>query len=181
MMKLIQFLLKFVYFYFTFALNLFVNSLFFTDDTMHKIIEDEEIINFVYNLPLTIYSTIISFVIMSIINKLTISEKILLELKKEENLENSEQKFKNLKRNLTIKFVFFFVISFILLIMFWFYLGCFCTVYKNTQIYLIKDTLISFAFSLIIPFGKYLLACLIRKKSLNEPGQCLYKISQLLQ
>ena len=173
--------IKICFLFFTFALNLFVNSLFFTDDTMHKIKEDEGIFNFVYNLPITIYSTIISFVIMSIINKLTISEKILLVLKKEENLENSEQKFKNLKRNLTIKFVLFFVISFILLIMFWFYLGCFCTVYKNTQIYLIKDTLISFAFSLIIPFGKYLLACLIRKKSLNEPGQCLYKISQLLQ
>ena len=30
---------------------------------MHKIIEDEGIFNFVYNLPITIYSTIISFVI----------------------------------------------------------------------------------------------------------------------
>ena len=68
--------------FFTFALNIFVNSLFFTDDTMHKIIEDEGIFNFVYNLPITIYSTIISFVIMSIIKILALSENSILDLKK---------------------------------------------------------------------------------------------------
>ena len=163
--------------FFTFALNIFVNSLFFTDDTMHKIIEDEGIFNFVYNLPITIYSTIISFVIMSIIKILALSKNSILELKKEKDLE----KFKKVKKKLKIKFILFFVISFILLIIFWFYLGCFCVVYSNTQIYLIKDTLISFALSLIIPFVKYLIVYFIRKKSLNEPGQCLYKISQILQ
>ena len=31
-------------------------------------------------------------------------------------------------------------------------MGCFCVVDTNTHIYLLKDTLISFALSLIIPF-----------------------------
>ena len=111
--------------FFTFALNIFVNSLFFTDDTMHKIKEDEGIFNFVYNLPITIYSTIISFIITTIINLFTFSEKVIPELKKD--LEN-QQKFENLKKNLIIKFILFFVISFILLIIFWFYISCFYTV-----------------------------------------------------
>ena len=38
--------------FFTFALDLIVNSLFFNDYTMHKIVEDEGIFNFVYNLPI---------------------------------------------------------------------------------------------------------------------------------
>ena len=117
---------------------------------------------------------------MSIIKRLAISENAIIELKNEKNLEN-KQDFEKIKKSLTIKFILFFVISFILLMVFWFYLCCFCAVYTNTQIYLVKDTLISFAFSLIIPFFKYLLVCFIRKESLDKPGQCLYKISQLLQ
>ena len=41
--------------FFNFALNFTINALFFTDETMHKIIEDEGIFNFVYNLPITIF------------------------------------------------------------------------------------------------------------------------------
>ena len=43
-----------------------------------------------------------------------------------------------------------------------------------------KDTLISFTFSLIIPFIKYLLVCILRSKSLKNPG-FLYDISKKLQ
>ena len=167
--------------FFTLALNIFVTSLFFTDDTMHKIVEDEGLFNFLYNLPLTIYSTIISIIINIIIKKLALSEYTIIEIKKENKLEDKEQLAKKIKKNLIIKFLLFFIFVFLLLLVFWFYIGCFCAVYANTQIYLIKDTLISFAFSLTIPFVKYLFACLIRIKSLNKPGQCLYNISQLLQ
>ena len=69
--------------FFTFALNLFVNSLFFTDGTMHKIVEDEGIFNFVYNLPKILYSTILSGIIDFIISKLALSEESVLEIKKE--------------------------------------------------------------------------------------------------
>ena len=167
--------------FFTFALNFFVNSLFFTDGTMHKIVEDEGIFNFLYNLPLTIYSTLISFGIGTLIKKLAFSENLLLEIRKEKKLKQMKQIAEKIKKKLIIKFALFFIISFIFLSGFWFYIGCFCAVFTNTQIYLIKDTLISFAFSLILPFIKYLFVCIIRKKSLNKPGQCLYNISQAFQ
>ena len=68
--------------FFNFALNFTINALFFTDETMHKIIEDEGIFNFFYNLPITIYSTIISFIINFIIKKLSLSQKSILEIRK---------------------------------------------------------------------------------------------------
>jgi hypothetical protein len=43
-------------------LNLVVNALFFNDETMHKILEDDGEYNFIYQLPQIIYSTIISFI-----------------------------------------------------------------------------------------------------------------------
>ena len=57
----------------SFASSLTVNSLFFTDETMHQIVEDEDIFNFVYSLPKIIYSTLISSMISFIINKLALS------------------------------------------------------------------------------------------------------------
>ena len=167
--------------FFTFALNFAVNALFFTDETMHKIVEDEGIFNFIYNLPKTIYSSIISFGISFIINKLALSENTILEIRKEKRLKDMKQLAEKKKTDLIIKFVLFFLISFISLSTFWFYIGCFCAVYINTQIYLIQDTLISFTFSLVTPFIIYLFVCIIRVKSLDDPGQCLYKISQSLQ
>ena len=167
--------------FFNFALNFTINALFFTDETMHKIIEDEGIFNFVYNLPITIYSTIISFVINFIIKKLALSQKSILEIRKKKNSKDMEKFAKKTKINLKIKFIFFFIISFILLSAFWFYITCFCAIYIKTQIYLIKDTLISFSLYLVTPFLIYLFVCIIRTKSLNKPGQCLYNISQYLQ
>ena len=84
--------------------------------------------------------------------------------------------------NLKIKFIIFFILDLILLVMFWIYLSCFSAVYKNTQLHLIKDTLISFATSFIIPFAIYLLPGIFRITSLkNKDRKILYGISQVVQ
>ena len=43
----------------------------------------------------------------------------------------------------------------------------FCAIYKNTQIHLIYDTLMSFGISFLFPFGFYLLPGIIRKIALS--------------
>jgi hypothetical protein len=172
--------IKICLFFFSFALSLIVNSLFFTDETMHKIYEDEGIFNFVYSLPKIIYSTIISSIIDIIMKKLALTEDSILDINKEKTLIEMKEKAEKIKRNIIIKSVLFFSIGFVLLGLFWFYIGCFCAVYTKTQIYLIKDTLISLAISMVTPFVTYLFPCIIRIKALNEPGKCLYKISKIL-
>jgi hypothetical protein len=148
---------------------------------MHKIYEDEGVFNFVYNLPKIIYSTIISSIIDIIIKQLALYETSILDIKKEKKDLNKANKTKT---NIIIKLVLFFIISLVFLGIFWFYIGCFCVTYPNTQIYLLKDTLISFSLSLIIPFIKFLLPCFIRIKSLKDSAKCLkclYNISKILQ
>ena len=59
----------------------------------------------------------------------------------------------------------------------------FGVIYKNTQIILLEDGLISFGLSLIYPFGIYLLPAFFRKLSLSNPKSgrsYLYKLSQFL-
>ena len=83
-----------------------------------------------------------------------------------------------------IKFTFFFILIFILLGLFWYYLTCFNAIYKNTQIYLIENTFISFGFSLFYPFIINIIPTVIRMNSLHSSSKnysYCYKTSQIIQ
>ena len=167
----------------SFALYIVINSLFFNDSTMHKIHEEKGAYNFIYQLPQIIYSTVITAIINIIVKYLSLTENNIIALKQNKSDGNLLSKaFQKTKRCLLIKFIIFFTLDFILIILFWYFLSCFCAVYTNTQIHLIKDTLISFAISLIIPFGINLIPGIFRISSLkNNNKECMYKISKIIQ
>ena len=172
--------IKICLFLFSFALYYTINALFFDDKTMHKIYIDKGNYNFIYQLPQILYSTIISSVINVIITFLSLSEKLILKLKN----ENINENIIKIKKILIIKFVLFFIILFLFLIFFWYYISCFCAVYKNTQVYLIKDTLISYGLSLLYPLIVESIPGIFRIPSLRAPKQnkeFMYKISKIIQ
>ena len=176
-------IMKICLFFFSFALYYIINALFFNDETMHKIYVDEGIFNFIYFIPQIIYSTIISSIINILIKELSLSEKNIVKLKQEKDYEKLNKLVPKTIKCLIAKFILFFFFSFLFLAFFWYYISCFGAVYKNTQIILLKDTLISFAISLIYPLIFYLLIALIRYPTLNKKEKCLtafYKISQLI-
>ena len=85
---------------------------------------------------------------------------------------------------LIIKFVLFFIILFLFVIFFWYYISCFCAVYKNTQVYLIKDILISYGLSLLYPLIVESIPGIFEIPSLRAPKQnkeFMYKISKVIQ
>ena len=85
-------------------------------------------------------------------------------------------------KKIKIKFVFYFLISFILLIAFWYYVSMFSAVYRNTQFLLLGDTFIGFALSMIIPFVLYLIPGFFRIPALADPQKnrkCLYTFSKI--
>ena len=175
-------IIKIYLFFFNFATFYFVNALFFTDETMGKINTDRGTFNFIYNLPQIIYSSIISSIIDSIIKLLALTEDSFIRFRNQVKKEKLLISASKLKRTFKIKFLLFFIINLILLGCFWIYLSCFGAVYHNTQIYLIKDTLISFGTSLISPFGIYLLPGLFRIPSLkNKNRKIMYRISKIFQ
>ena len=131
--------IKILLLFFNFSSCYAINALFFIDDTMHQIYEDEGDFKFIYQLPQIAYFTIISIFVDNITTFLALSEDNILQLKKSENLEQTSKEDKNVKNILKIKFIFFFIVNIILILLFWYYLGCFCAVYKNTQYHLIKD------------------------------------------
>ena len=172
--------IKICLFFFSFTLYYTINALFFNDSTMHKIYEDKGTFNFIFQIPHILYSTIISSIINTILKFLALSERIILKIKEEKKYK--DLKISNIFKCIIIKFNCFFVLNIIFLILFWYYLSCFCAVYRNTQTYLIKDTLISFAISLFYPLIINIIPVICRISSLKVPNrEYLYKFSKLMQ
>ena len=76
-------ILKISFFLFSFSLSYAINALFFNDSKMHKIFKNHGKFNYIYLLPRTIYSAIISNTINTIIGYFSFIEKNALELKKQ--------------------------------------------------------------------------------------------------
>ena len=174
---------KILLMFFNFTSCYAINALFFSDETMHQIYEDDGKFNFIYQLPQIIYSTVISYILDSFIDFLALSQDNIINIKQSKNLKLIKKKAKTTRAVLRIKFILFFIVNFILIFLFGYYLGCFCAVYKNTQYHLIKDTLISFGISNITPFGINLFPCLFRIYSLSSKSKgkkIMYKLSQFL-
>ena len=138
-------IIKIYLFFFNFSLNLTVNALFFNDESMHKIYIEQGSFNFIYNIPQILYSAIISGFISGLISFLSQTSQNIIKLKQEAVKENALVKRDKTIKIIKIKYSLFFIINLIIIIIFCFYLACFCAVYKNTQIHLIKDTLICFS------------------------------------
>ena len=167
-----------------FVLLYVVNAFFYNDSTMHKIYEDKGKYNLIYQIPQMIYSTAISSIIKVILSKLTTTEKKICDIKYIKNKETSIKEGKKFLKSLKIKLIIFFILDIILLLLFWYYLACFGAVYKNTQLILFKDVIISFCTSFIYPFGLELIPCTLRILALRankKDKYCLYKISVFAQ
>ena len=175
--------LKIALFFISFSLYFSVNGFFFYDNTMHKIYKDNGYYDINDQIPILIYSTMISSFINVIMKRLTLSEQKILEIKKGKNIIRIKEAFKKVLIKCKIQFTFFFIFNFLLILFFWYFISCFCSIYINTQKILINDTLINFGLSMLYPFGLYLLPGLFRIPSLkvkNRDKECLYKASTLI-
>ena len=149
-------IIKIFLFFFSFDLYYTVNALFFTEQTIHDIYKNSGKFDFIYHLPQILFSSIISSIVNALIKFFSLIQKNILEIKDEKDPNNYKFKLPKIINCIKIKLFFFFILSFIFLIFFWYYLSCFCAVYRNTQLYLIDDTLLSFVISLLYPLILYI-------------------------
>ena len=176
--------LKMTLFVLSLSLETTINGFFFTDNTMHQIHENNGEFDLIYQIPQILYSSVISTIINSLLQKLALSEDSFLSLKHIKNYDKALKQCESIKRCLTIKFIIFINISFILMIFCWYYISSFCGVYINTQSILFKDTLISLLLSMVYPFGLCLLPGLCRIPALqaeNKDKRCMYKFSGFME
>ena len=120
-------------------------------------------------------------VLDSLIKNLALSQNIIVELKKEKRKNCIKEKYPKMLKVFRIKIICFFVCAFIILSSFWYYVTCFCGIYVNTQVHLIKDSLISSITSSIYQFGISLIPGLFRIPAIRMKKPYLYKFSSFLE
>ena len=175
--------LKITLFIVSFSLYFTINGFFFSDKTMHKIYKDNGAFNIIYQIPQILYSSIVTAIINVILKNLSLSEKDMLKIKQQKDIKVTVTISKDIKRCIYIRFGIFIFISLLLMLFFWYFISCFCAVYNNTQIILLKDTLLSFGLSMLYPIGLSLLPGAFRIPSLRSEKKnkkCLYIFSQII-
>ena len=173
--------IKIYLFLYNFGLSYAVNGLFFDDEAIEQIFEEGGKFNFLKQIPQILYSTIISLALYVILDYLALPEDSILEIKKETVGKIVDKKSKDLIGILRIKFSFFYFLSFLFMLVCWYYMTCFCAVYRNTQYYLLKDTLISFAVSMLSPFAAKFVPGFLRVYSIKKRSPMFFRMSQFIQ
>ena len=169
----------------SFAFHYTINAFFFSDSILHQIYIDRGKFQIIYQIPQIFYSSIIStYLVRILVRTLALTNKDVLDIKFQRDKNTAIYMEQKKYKYITIKFIIFFSLNFLLLGFFWYYLTCFNAIYKNNQTYLLENTIISFAFSLCFPFLINIVPAMLRNCSLhsanNNNGYC-YKISQITQ
>ena len=174
-------IIKVSLFILSFDIYFAVNTFFFNDTTIHQIYEDEGNYNISFFLPKIFLAFLISYFIILMIRYFSLSERYIIEIRKEEDQEKAFQLGIDSKRKIIIQYIIFYVGSFLFIILFWYYLSSFCAVFQNTQIFVIINTFISFCIGIIFPFLFNLIPGFIRIYSLKKKIKSLYNFNIFLQ
>ena len=158
------------------------NFAFFNDEIMHEIYEAGGKYDIIYFIPKITISFAASYYITTIIKIIFLSERNINQVRQQISISSAHSISDKVRRNLIIKYIIFFILGLIFLVFFWMLLSSFGAVYPNTQMFILKNTLLSFAISLIYPFLISIFPCIFRMSSLSSRNsECVYKISKFLQ
>ena len=175
-------IIKLDMFIISFSIYYTMNTLLFTESTIHKIYEDKGEYNFSYHFPKSLLSFFIGHIIIIPIKLIFLSERNISAIKNEEDKEVVAEMDEKVKRCLIIKYIIYYALGFLFLVLFWYYLSSFCAVYQNSQIFLFINTFVSFLISLIYPFFINIFPGIFRIYSLkNHNKSCTYNFSKCLQ
>ena len=122
--------IKISFFWLSFSTYFTINGFFFDDSTMHQIYKDENKYNFISQISIILYSSLISSTISILFKLLALTEDNLFSIKVEKQ-KNVLKKSKKVRKFLNIKLIIYFILGHIFLFFYWFFISCFCVIYIN--------------------------------------------------
>ena len=158
-----------------------ITAFFYDDNTMHNIYSSNGL-SISSQIPDIIIASIIILIMNALLKQLALTEQSILFIKREK-YHVAIERSNDSKKCFRIKFPIFYVISNIIVFFCWYFLSCFCVIYKNTQILLIRDAFCSFGFYMIYPFLLNLLPGALRIQALNDKKknkEIMYNISKCI-
>ena len=174
-------IIKSCIFFLSFSIFYAMNFVFFNEEIIHKIYEDNGKYDFIYFIPQICISFAASHVLTIIIKLIFLSERNLREVNEQKTYISAYDISTKTRTNLIIKYSVFFILGLIFLGIFWLFLSSFGAVYQNTQVFVFENTLISFGISLIYPFFINIIPSIFRICSLTRKTECIYNFSKVTQ
>ena len=177
------FVVKLGLLFMTFPINLTMNIFFFTNKTIkvNYVKSLDDISLFWSNIANTVYSSILANALLIMLKLICLTHNSVKTLRKIRNVKEAKKKSACVLRCIRFRVSIYFILSFAFLIIFGFYVLCFCAVFENTQINLVKSTLTSWLMSLLYPFIICFFTSLIRNFAFQWKSSCMYKLKQILQ
>ena len=164
-----------------FGICIGVNTIFFNDESVQRIYLKKGGYSIVENITSHMMPIMIAAIAASFVKSITAifiyTDKTILKLKEKEEKEKDERMNATLIK-VTSRSMLLFIITFIILSIFWVYVGSICAIYHNSQIYLIVNGCISFVVVLLLPFLYNFLTALLRTSAIKgKNSECLYKMT----
>ena len=177
------FSVKFALLLMTFPINLTFNAFFFTSKQIQSVYLNKiDNISIDWkNLLHSFASSIISSVILIMLKCLCLTHSKIRALRKIKSVEEAKKKSIWLIKCIKLKIFIYYALSLVFLLIFGYYVMCFCTIFENTQLSLMTSMFTSWALSLLYPFGICFVTAIFRRCSLRFKKKCCYKINHFLQ
>ena len=174
---------KICLFILTFNLSFTINALFYNDEAIYQINQNNGSYSSTNQITRIIYSSIISIAIGFIAEYFALTSRNIIELRINKTYEEAKNFSKKIIKKIKLKCIVFGIITIILNLIFLYYITAFCSVYFIIQISMICDSLMSFLLSISYTLLLTLIPPLFRNISLKKNNKCnhfLYLLSWII-
>ena len=164
------------------TLDFFFNALFYNEIYLKKRYEENKLIAILIDYPKEIFSCLVSQFIVKLL-ELLIEDKFLTSFLKRIASQNKYylKGVSYLLKRYERRFYIYISIGFFLLFITWYYTSAFCTVYQNSQMKLLYDTLESLVLNLILPLPISFLSMSFRHLAIKKLNKFLFIISNIIR
>jgi hypothetical protein len=164
------------------TLDFFFNAFFYSDTYLEQRYEEDTLITILIDYPKEIFSSLASQFIVKLIELLMEDKALSCFLKRIASQNKNYLKGVNyLLKKYEQRFYIYISIGFIILGFTWYYVCAFCTVYQNTQMKLLYDTVESCAINILLPFPISFLSVSFRHLAIKKLNKFLFFLSNMVR
>ena len=164
------------------TLDYFFNAFFYSDIYLQQRYEEDKLIEILIDYPKEIFSCLASQFIVKLIELLLEDKALSLFMKRIASQNKNYLKGVNyLLKKYEKRFYIYISIGYLILAVTWYYTSAFCTVYQNSQMKLLYDTLESCVLNILMPFPIAFLSMSFRHLAIKKLNKFLFFISNILR
>ena len=167
----------------TFPINLTFNIFFYTSKQIKVNYANalDDISGFWKSISNSIYSSLLSSTLLIMLKFICLTHNSVRVLRKFKDIDAARDKSVCILRCIKVRVTIYYILSLAFLSIFGYYILCFCAIFENTQIQLIKSTFTSWLISLIYPLIICLVTSIFRSLAFKFKNRILYAIKRLMQ